>query len=200
MVTDFFVNMFTYTEVEEGSMAFKGKLQVTSFSLKFTKSCKLVEMISFFHLFWQFIINSNNLLSDQASIKRFLAAWLQGWKRTFHHFGPDWNVSTWIEMKFHKNFYVFQKMCCNNFGDSVKFPSAPPLNLLSGFSVICLDNYWTQNFNLLKENFVFCTLSLIIRIFTNIYNVQQRCYDYWWSHETWSSLQVLQQSIEKCLF
>ncbi len=42
--------------------------------------------------------------------------------------------------------------------------------------------------NTLKEKFVFCTLSLIIRIFTIIHNFLQHYDDNWWSSKSWSSL------------
>lgn len=73
------------------------------------------------------------------------AGWLYGWQcRSFHHFGPNWNISTtgWIAMKLCTDMNGAQTMNPSDFGDTLTFRLALPWGCHFCFLRTCLHNYW----------------------------------------------------------
>jgi len=74
------------------------------------------------------------------------AGWLYRWQcRSFHHFGPDWNISTttgWIAMKLCTDMNGVQRMNLSDFGDTLTFRLVLPWGWHFSFLRTCLHNYW----------------------------------------------------------
>ncbi len=111
--------------------------------------------------------------------------WAEAVGSTFAH--KDWNRNIW---------WMFGKGRCLARAVFFKKCFCFLINVTSTFITVLPQAliYWmfysesTWKHQLLKEKFVFCTLSLIIRIFTIIYDVIQYYYDNHGSPESWSSL------------